>query len=113
MEGVAPAKTSQDTASRVPTRNQKPHHLAPISLDIYPNPFNSATKVRFTLGLGSQVTIGLFDVLGREVLPVARKYFDPGEHEIELDASNLASGVYLLTMKAGETLRTQKMLLAR
>jgi hypothetical protein len=76
---------------------------AEFTLDpVYPNPFNAAARIRFCLQRASAVRVTVFDVLGREVARIADGTFDGGWHEIAWDASELATGVYLV---AGETPR--------
>ena len=60
----------------------------------YPNPFNPGTTIRFGLPDASEVTLTVYDLLGREVTRVAHGMFDPGWHEVRFDAPHLVSGVY-------------------
>ncbi|MGB2959604.1 MAG: aryl-sulfate sulfotransferase [Bacteroidota bacterium] len=66
----------------------------------YPNPFNPSTKIRFSLPEQSDVGITLYDILGQAVRWVVDAPGKPGTHEVELDASGLASGVYICRMHA-------------
>lgn len=87
---------------------------ANFSLSAYPNPFNSTTKLKFSLPNAAPVRLRVFDLLGREVLPAMEgERYDAGEHEMEIDASGLASGVYVVSLQAGGLHRTAKLLLAR
>ncbi len=61
----------------------------------YPNPFNPATKIKYSIPEGGNVTIRIFDILGREVDAV-RNIQDAGSYEIQFSAKGLASGVYFL-----------------
>jgi hypothetical protein len=67
----------------------------------YPNPFNSKTRIGFRLQDVSFVDLKVYDMLGRSVSIVTQEYLSPGEHQIEVDASGLSSGVYFyrLTVK--------------
>lgn len=64
----------------------------------YPNPFNSITKIRFNLPNSeleySNVTLKVFDILGKEVSTIVSDNLSSGEHEFNFDASNLSSGIY-------------------
>jgi hypothetical protein len=64
----------------------------------YPNPFNQVTRVRFDLPERANVTLKLFDVLGREVATLQKGAVQPGSHRLSFDARGLASGVYFLQL---------------
>lgn len=66
-----------------------------------PNPFNARTALSFDLPEAAEVTVEVFDVMGRRVLNVDNKALNAGaEQRIELDGSGLASGVYVFRMRA-------------
>jgi hypothetical protein len=60
----------------------------------YPNPFNPTTEIRFDLPDAGNVSLVVFDVLGREVATLASEYREAGYHSARWNASNQASGVY-------------------
>ena len=64
----------------------------------YPNPFNPSTNIRYEVPAQSNVTIVLYDVLGRAVRTLASGDHAPGSYSVTLDAHDLASGVYLYRM---------------
>ena len=67
----------------------------------YPNPFNPTTTIQFYLPAKASVTLKIYDVLGREVAALLnRQDMDEGTQEIDFDAHNLASGVYLYRIEA-------------
>ncbi|MFH0766334.1 MAG: T9SS type A sorting domain-containing protein, partial [Calditrichota bacterium] len=68
---------------------------------VYPNPFNSVARVRYNLKEASRVVLGLYDLEGRLVYELARGDQVPGTHQMVLDGSDLASGVYALQLRAG------------
>ncbi|TVR13843.1 MAG: T9SS C-terminal target domain-containing protein [Balneolaceae bacterium] len=81
----------------------------------YPNPFNPATTLRFSISEPAEVTIQVFDILGRKVaLLTDRRLFTAGNHTVVFDAGNLSSGTYLyrVELNSGES-KTKKMLLVR
>jgi hypothetical protein len=75
----------------------------------YPNPFNPTTTIRFDLPEPSEVKLDLYSVDGRKVATLVNSQLSDGRHQVELDASNLASGVYFYTLSAGGRLLTQKL----
>jgi len=81
----------------------------------YPNPFNPVTNIGYTLpGPGSSMAqLVVYDLLGREVsVPVQGEKL-PGSYSVQLDATGLATGVYLYRLIAGTYVQTRKMLVLR
>lgn len=79
----------------------------------YPNPFNPATAIRFRLLAVSDVKLEVFDLLGREVALLANERKSPGSYEVNFDATDLPSGVYVYRLRAGSVVETKKMLLVK
>ncbi|MCB0743431.1 MAG: endo-1,4-beta-xylanase [Ignavibacteriae bacterium] len=79
----------------------------------YPNPFNPNTTISFNLFKSGEVYIDLYDELGRKILQVTNKYFNSGYHEINLDASNLPTGVYFYRLKKGNFVSMKKLMLLK
>jgi len=86
----------------------------------YPNPFNPTTKIKFTLpNVGDenfrplQTQLIVYDILGREIKTVLNKLMQPGEYEIDFDATGLPSGVYFYRLSSGSFVQTKKMVLIR
>ena len=62
----------------------------------YPNPFNPATKIQFDLPETAEVTVEIIDMLGRNVMTLPARQLEAGTaRNIEVNATNLASGTYL------------------
>ncbi|REL38319.1 T9SS C-terminal target domain-containing protein [Rhodohalobacter sp. SW132] len=81
----------------------------------YPNPFNPTTNISFTLPERSDVTLKVYDVMGREVATLAnRQSFTGGNHAVTFDASSLSSGMYIyrLSLDNGMNL-TRRMMLVK
>lgn len=76
----------------------------------YPNPFASTTQIPFELDEPVDVTIELFDILGRRVrvLVDARRY-EAGSYTLPFEATRLSSGVYIYRMQAGDFRETRKL----
>ena len=77
----------------------------------YPNPFNPTTTIRYTLSRRSQVRLTIANILGQQVALLVDAVVEAGNHEVRLDGSNLASGVYFYRLKAGSFVGLRKMLL--
>jgi len=76
----------------------------------YPNPFNSVSAICYQLSACSQVEIAIFDLLGKKVLTLVNEKQTAGHYRTEVDASDLATGVYFYQIKAGEFIRIRKMI---
>ena len=79
----------------------------------YPNPFNPATKIKYSVPQFSNVVIKVFDVLGKEVATLVNEEKFAGTYELNWNAANLPSGVYLYQLKAADFVQTRKMILLR
>ena len=79
----------------------------------YPNPFNRSTTIHFSLPSPANVTMKIYDMLGRDVQTVLRAALEAGQHDIQLDAVHLASGVYFCHLEAGPFSRFMKMVVVR
>jgi hypothetical protein len=79
----------------------------------YPNPFNPETKIRFEVVSSKNVSIQVFDVIGKEVATLVNKKFTPGVYEVNFDASKLSSGIYFYKLITDDFVDTKKMVLVR
>ena len=79
----------------------------------YPNPFNPATTIKYSLPEQSKIKIILYNILGNEVKTLYSGDQDAGIHSLILNADNLSSGVYFVTMTAGGFYKTIKISLIR
>jgi hypothetical protein len=66
----------------------------------YPNPFNPTTTIEYRLSAGSDVTLKVYDLLGREVRTLVSERQNSGNHSVTFNAQNLSSGVYFYTLRA-------------
>jgi len=79
----------------------------------YPNPFNPSTKIKFNLPKTSKVKLNIYDIVGRKVKTLLDEIKNPGSYEVVFDASDLASGMYIYTIKAGSFQSSNKMMLLK
>lgn len=92
----------------------------------YPNPFNPVTKIKYAVpgssfqeraGVRSFVTLRVYDILGNEIAALVNEAQEPGEYEIEWNASGIASGVYYYSLSAtggaGDFKATKKLILMK
>jgi len=78
-----------------------------------PNPFNPATTISYDLPKGENVSLLVYDVMGRKIAKLVDGYQTAGKHEIIFDAEGLTSGVYFVRLEAGEFNQTRKILLIK
>jgi len=80
----------------------------------YPNPFNPTTTIEFTLSENSNVSLKIFDVLGREVAALVDGEMKSGIiHQVQFDASKLSSGLYFYRLDAGTNSQVKKLVLMK
>jgi photosystem II stability/assembly factor-like uncharacterized protein len=84
----------------------------------YPNPFNPATAISYQLAEVSSVTLRVFDLLGREITTLVNGQQSAGSHTVQWDGKNnhgehVSSGIYLYELRAGTSMTTRKMVLAK
>ena len=79
----------------------------------YPNPFNPATQIQYSLLEAGNVTLKVYDMLGREVQILVNENQNAGTHVVEFNAKNFASGVYLYRLEAGSFVQVRKMILMK
>jgi len=83
----------------------------------YPNPFNPITTIRYQLPISSDVTLKVYDLLGREVAILVDDYKQAGSYEIEFNSASSintpASGIYFYQLKTRNFIQTKKMILIK
>jgi Secretion system C-terminal sorting domain len=79
----------------------------------YPNPFNPSTVIEYDLPKVSNVTVRVYDVLGREVATLVNGKQSAGSYKLTFNMDRYASGVYFVRLNAGSYTHTQKMMLLK
>jgi photosystem II stability/assembly factor-like uncharacterized protein len=90
--------------------------VSPLSFHLfqnYPNPFNPTTSISFDVPATGFVELRIFNLLGQEVASVVNGKLDAGTHTVSFDAGNLASGVYLYRLQAGNYIESKKMVVLK
>jgi hypothetical protein len=96
----------------------------PVSVDAlslqgnYPNPFSDRTTLAFALPEAADVTLTVYDVMGRKVATLQEGRLPAGAHEVRWDGradggTELASGLYIARLTAGDQTRTQRLTIVR
>jgi hypothetical protein len=79
----------------------------------YPNPFNPSTKISYSIKEEGLVTLKVYDVLGKEVATLVNEHRPAGNYEVEFNASQLPSGMYIYKIQAGSFTDVKKMILTK
>jgi photosystem II stability/assembly factor-like uncharacterized protein len=88
----------------------------PISYNLeqnYPNPFNPVTRIKYQIPEEKRVIIKIFDMLGRELMLLENSIKQPGSYEIQFDASELTSGVFIYSLQTEKFSSSKKMILIK
>ena len=76
----------------------------------YPNPFNPGTAIGYQLSALSQVELSIYNLLGQKVVTLVSERQQAGYHQVEWDASGVASGIYYYRIEAGKFQKVRKMI---
>ena len=79
----------------------------------YPNPFNPTTVISYETPVTGHVTLGVYDVLGRQVQMLVDGQQSAGVHLVEFNGANLPSGVYFYRLQSGNMSQTKKLMLMK
>ncbi len=79
----------------------------------YPNPFNPVTKISYALPSAATVDLKVYNVLGQLITTLVNEEKPAGFYEVDFNAADLPSGVYMYRIQAGDYVETKKMLLLK
>jgi hypothetical protein len=79
----------------------------------YPNPFNPSTVISYSIPKAGYVSLKIFNVLGQEVATLVDGFQTAHNYSVQFDASELASGVYIYSIKFDNQSLTRKMVLMK
>jgi len=103
--------SSDNQLSLIQLNEGKPKQYA--LLQNYPNPFNPTTTISYQLPVASQVSLKVYDVLGREVMTLVNGRQDAGVYNLSLNGATLSSGIYFYRLQSGNFVQTKKMMLVK
>ncbi len=104
------------TWSRLSTSISDETNTRPTGFELkqnFPNPFNPMTVISYQIPVSGDVSLKVYDMLGREVATLVDSRQSAGTYQVEFDASRLASGVYLYRLITGEFVQTRQMVLVK
>jgi len=93
-----------------------PESLIPESFELshnYPNPFNGATTIKFSLPEAGEISLVIYDILGREVARPVSGYHEAGNHSVTVDMGDAGSGVYFYRLVTSNTTINRSMILLK
>jgi endonuclease I len=79
----------------------------------YPNPFNPSTTIEFELSSASTVSLNIYNANGQLIEQLLNQRMVSGSHQVVFNASNLASGVYVYSLKVGDQILNKQMTLIK
>jgi hypothetical protein len=79
----------------------------------YPNPFNPTTTIEFAVPKAGNVSLIVYDALGRKVTELVQGSYNAGYYKVNFNASNYASGVYFYRITAGDFVSVKKLMLLK
>lgn len=105
----ASIQRSTDQLAVAPAPNPSEFKLGKAS----PNPLRGQAKLEYTLPEDAEVSIAVYDVLGRQVERLVDGTRKTGVHQAQVNATNLSSGKYFVRMRAGSFRKTQQLTVVR
>lgn len=79
----------------------------------YPNPFNPTTNIKFSIPEQGFVSLKVYNTLGQEVATLLNDFKSAGTYQVDFNASNLSSGMYIYILSTGKYKIAKKMLLMK
>ncbi len=79
----------------------------------FPNPFNPITTINFSLPVSGKVVLEVFDISGKNVATLLDNELQYGEHSLQFNAADLASGIYFYRLRADQFIATRKFILLK
>ena len=79
----------------------------------YPNPFNPSTVIQYEIPRASQIKLEVYDLLGRKVAELENGIKAAGTYQVQFDASQLSSGIYVYRLESEKSVISKKMLLIK
>jgi hypothetical protein len=79
----------------------------------YPNPFNPVTTIRYNIPARSNVTLKVYDILGKEIAVLISGITEPGSGTVQFDGTGLSSGVYFVKLESESFIQSRKMILLK
>ncbi len=79
----------------------------------YPNPFNSSITVDYVIPFKGFIDISVYDITGREIVQLVNSDMSTGKHSLQWNPADMASGLYIITLKSRDSFETKKVTLVK
>ncbi|MBK8946652.1 MAG: T9SS type A sorting domain-containing protein [Ignavibacteriae bacterium] len=99
-----------------PLTDIKENETIPSNIELYqnyPNPFNPETNISFSLNTKSEVTLKVYDILGKQVASLINGTLNAGFHNIKFNANKLTTGLYIYQLKTKNFVHSRKMMFVK
>lgn len=94
-----------------PVDNNLPHSY--VLDQNYPNPFNPETRIQFSIPENAEVSLVIYDAIGKEIETLVSGQMAPGKYSYTWDASKYASGIYFYKLTTNNFVKVNKMVLIK
>lgn len=93
-------------------------HVSPYDMSFallrnYPNPFNPSTQIEYVLPVSANISLSVYDVLGREIESLLTEHQTAGRHSATWRAEGVSTGTYFAVLRAGNLMTTRLLLLLK
>jgi hypothetical protein len=82
-------------------------------LQNFPNPFNPSTTINYWIPERSNVSLKVYDILGKELITLINEAKAPGNYSVQFHSNNFPSGIYLYCLQTDNFVETRKMILLK
>ena len=107
-------KVSKYNYEKPPTKQEETIVVTETKLFAnYPNPFNSSTVIKYQLSEASQVSLKVYDVMGKEVAILVNGFQNQGSYDVNFNANGFSSGIYFYKLNVNGIQYINKMLLMK
>ena len=79
----------------------------------YPNPFNPVSNIKYSVDIGQNISISIFDLNGRLIHTLVDDYHSPGNYIRNFSGHNLSSGIYFISLNNNNRIQTKKIILTK
>jgi hypothetical protein len=99
-----------------PENGENEQQIIPDEISLeqnFPNPFNPSTTINYQLSEKNHVSLKVYDILGNLVTTLVDQEMEAGYYNVNWNASQLASGIYIYRIISGTYVSTKKMILMK
>jgi hypothetical protein len=89
-----------------------PDHDLSDDLEIFPNPADHISTIRFTICSKTYINLKISDIIGQSCLTIVDKVLPPGTHEVDFPVTGLSPGIYYCTLTSEESRKTKMLIVS-